>query len=58
MARAMQSAGESGAVQEPRMSNVTLAFLEACCREEVSTRACSVHTPHRVSVCRQFAGFY
>lgn len=39
MARAMQSAGEGGAVQEPRMSNVTLAFLEACCREEVSTYA-------------------
>ena len=34
-AAAARGAGEGGTVQEPRLSNVTLAFLEACCREEV-----------------------
>lgn len=36
-AAAARGAGEGGAAQEPRLSNVTLAFLEACCREEVTS---------------------
>ncbi len=35
-AAAARGVGEGGAVKEPRLSNVTLAFLEACCREEVT----------------------
>ena len=36
-AAAARGAGEGGAAQEPRLSNVTLAFLEACCRDEVTS---------------------
>jgi len=38
--RAAAGAGDDGeAMPEPRLSNVTLAFLEACCREQVRARA-------------------
>ena len=43
--RAAAGAGDDGeAVPEPRLSNVTLAFLEACCREQVrmSRRSCQL----------------
>ncbi|KAK9831866.1 hypothetical protein WJX81_003174 [Elliptochloris bilobata] len=35
-ARAAKGAGDGEPVQEPRLSNVTLAYLEACCREEAA----------------------
>jgi len=56
--RAAAGAGDDGeAVPEPRLSNVTLAFLEACCREQVCASNLSPHPyPKPASPCSSRQG--